>query len=72
MLVTWAICSGLLAFFADDIEGTRQHGSGVVHLVLASAWSGLTPIAQAAYAVADDGADDSQPGGTGRYASETR
>ena len=35
LLVTWAVCSGLLAFFADDIEGTRQHGSGVVHLVLA-------------------------------------
>ena len=35
LLVTWAICSGLLAFFADDIEGTPQHGSGVVHLVLA-------------------------------------
>jgi hypothetical membrane protein len=35
LLVTWAICSGLLAFFADDIEGTPQHGSGVIHLVLA-------------------------------------
>jgi len=35
LLVTWAVCSGLLAFFADDIEGTPQHGSGVVHLVLA-------------------------------------
>jgi hypothetical protein len=35
LLVTWAICSGLLAFFADDIEGTPQHGSGVVHLILA-------------------------------------
>jgi Protein of unknown function (DUF998) len=35
LLVIWAICSGLLAFFADDIEGTPQHGSGVVHLVLA-------------------------------------
>jgi hypothetical membrane protein len=35
LLVTWAVCSGLLAFFADDIEGTRQHGSGVVHVVLA-------------------------------------
>ncbi|MGH3277572.1 MAG: DUF998 domain-containing protein [Trebonia sp.] len=35
LLVTWAICSGLLAFFADDIEGQSQHGSGVVHLVLA-------------------------------------
>jgi hypothetical membrane protein len=35
LLVTWAICSGLLAFFADDPEGQPQHGSGVVHLVLA-------------------------------------
>ncbi len=35
LLVTWAICSGLLAFFADDPEGTPLHGSGVVHLVLA-------------------------------------
>jgi hypothetical membrane protein len=35
LLVTWAICSGLLAFFADDPEGTPQHGSGVVHLALA-------------------------------------
>ena len=31
----WAACSGLLAFFADDIEGTPQHGSGLVHLALA-------------------------------------
>ena len=35
LLVTWAICSGLLAFFADDLEGQPQHGSGIVHLVLA-------------------------------------
>jgi hypothetical membrane protein len=35
LLVTWAICSGLLAFFADNPEGTRQTASGVVHLVLA-------------------------------------
>jgi hypothetical membrane protein len=35
LLVTWAICSGLLAFFADDPEGQPLHGSGVVHLVLA-------------------------------------
>ena len=35
LLVTWAICSGLLAFFADDLEGQPQHGSGVVHLILA-------------------------------------
>ncbi|MGH3149476.1 MAG: DUF998 domain-containing protein, partial [Streptosporangiaceae bacterium] len=25
LLVTWAVCSGLLAFFADDPEGTPQH-----------------------------------------------
>jgi len=35
LLVTWAICSGLLAFFADDIEGQPVHGSGKVHLALA-------------------------------------
>jgi len=35
LLVTWAICSGLLAFFADDPRGTPQTGSGVVHVVLA-------------------------------------
>jgi len=35
LLVTWAICSGLLAFFADNPEGTPQTASGVVHLVLA-------------------------------------
>jgi hypothetical membrane protein len=34
LLVTWAICSGLLAFFADDPEGTPQQGSGVVHVIL--------------------------------------
>ena len=34
-LAVWAVCSGLLAFFADDIEGTPQQGSGVVHLILA-------------------------------------
>jgi hypothetical membrane protein len=35
LLVAWAVCSGLLAFFADDPEGQRQHGSGLVHLALA-------------------------------------
>jgi hypothetical membrane protein len=35
LLSVWAVCSGLLAFFADDIEGTPQLGSGIVHLVLA-------------------------------------
>jgi hypothetical membrane protein len=35
LLVIWAACSGLLAFFADNPEGTPQTGSGVVHLVLA-------------------------------------
>jgi hypothetical membrane protein len=34
-LAIWAVSSGLLAFFADDIEGTPQHGSGIVHLILA-------------------------------------
>jgi Protein of unknown function (DUF998). len=35
LLAGWAICSGLLAFFADDLEGQPQHGSGVIHLMLA-------------------------------------
>jgi hypothetical protein len=35
LLVTWAICSGLLAFFADNPAGTPVTGSGVVHVVLA-------------------------------------
>jgi hypothetical membrane protein len=35
LLVTWAICSGLLAFFADNPKGTPVTGSGVVHVVLA-------------------------------------
>jgi Protein of unknown function (DUF998) len=35
LLVIWAVCSGLLAFFADDIEGQPVHGSGAVHLLLA-------------------------------------
>jgi hypothetical protein len=35
MLVVWAVCSGLLAFFADDVEGQPVRGSGKVHLVLA-------------------------------------
>jgi hypothetical membrane protein len=35
LLVTWGICSGLLAFFADDPAGTPRTGSGVVHVVLA-------------------------------------
>ncbi len=35
LLTTWAICSGLLAFFADNPEGTPQTTSGIVHLVLA-------------------------------------
>jgi len=35
LLVTWAVCSGLLAFFADDPRGTPQHGSGIVHDILA-------------------------------------
>jgi hypothetical membrane protein len=35
LIVVWAACSGLLAFFADDVEGTPQRGSGLVHLALA-------------------------------------
>jgi hypothetical membrane protein len=35
LLATWAVCSGLLAFFADDVEGTPLTGSGIVHLALA-------------------------------------
>jgi hypothetical membrane protein len=35
LLVAWAACSGLLAFFADDPAGTPQTGSGIVHLALA-------------------------------------
>lgn len=35
LLSVWAVCSGLLAFFADDVEGQPVRGSGVVHLVLA-------------------------------------
>jgi Protein of unknown function (DUF998) len=35
LLTAWAVCSGLLAFFADDLEGQPPHGSGIVHLVLA-------------------------------------
>jgi hypothetical membrane protein len=34
LLLTWAVCSGLLAFFADDPAPAPQHGSGVVHDVL--------------------------------------
>jgi hypothetical membrane protein len=35
LLAAWAVCSGLLAFFADDLEGQPLTWSGVVHLVLA-------------------------------------
>jgi len=35
LLLIWAACSGLLAFFADDLEGQPLHGSGVVHIGLA-------------------------------------
>jgi hypothetical membrane protein len=35
LLVTWAVSSGLLAFFADDVEGQPLTGSGIVHLILA-------------------------------------
>ncbi|HEY6792949.1 MAG TPA: DUF998 domain-containing protein [Trebonia sp.] len=35
LLAIWAVCSGLLAFFTDNIEGQPVHGSGGVHLLLA-------------------------------------
>jgi hypothetical membrane protein len=35
LLVIWAVCSGLLAFFADDVEGQPVTGSGIMHLALA-------------------------------------
>jgi hypothetical membrane protein len=35
LVAVWAVCSGLLAFFADDVEGTPLTTSGIVHLVLA-------------------------------------
>ncbi len=35
LLVVWAVGSGILAFFADDVEGTPTHGSGTVHLAVA-------------------------------------
>ena len=35
LLVTWAACSGLLAFFADDPKGYPATASGRIHLVLA-------------------------------------
>jgi len=35
LLALWGTCSGLLAFFADDVEGQPVRGSGTVHLALA-------------------------------------
>jgi hypothetical protein len=35
LLGVWSIASGLLGFFPDDPVGTRTHGAGEVHLVLA-------------------------------------
>jgi hypothetical membrane protein len=35
LLIIWAICSGLLAFFADNIEGTPIQTSGAMHIALA-------------------------------------
>ncbi|HVB05371.1 MAG TPA: DUF998 domain-containing protein [Acidimicrobiales bacterium] len=35
LLTLWALCSGLLALFADDPEGQPLHGSGRIHVVLA-------------------------------------
>jgi hypothetical membrane protein len=34
-LNVWAACSALLAFFPDDPLGTKTHGAGKVHLLLA-------------------------------------
>ncbi len=36
LLVTWAVASGLLAFFPDDPVGTVTHGLAKVHLLLAA------------------------------------
>lgn len=36
LLATWAIASGLLAFFPDDPVGTVTHGLAKVHLLLAA------------------------------------
>ncbi|HET9061290.1 MAG TPA: DUF998 domain-containing protein [Acidimicrobiales bacterium] len=36
LLAVWAVTSGLLAFFPDDPVGTRVHGPGKVHLLLAA------------------------------------
>lgn len=35
LLAAWAVCSGLLAFFPDDLEGQPVHGSGAAHIALA-------------------------------------
>jgi hypothetical protein len=35
LLAAWALCSGLLAFFPDDLEGQPVRGSGAVHIALA-------------------------------------
>jgi hypothetical membrane protein len=35
LLAIWAVCSGLLAFFTDNLEGQPVNGSGTVHLALA-------------------------------------
>ena len=44
LLVTWAVCSGLLAFFADDPKGHPATLSGRIHLVLAFiAFTGTPP-----------------------------
>ena len=45
LLGIWAVCSGLLAFFTDDLEGQPVHGSGAVHLGLAFVAFGCVTIA---------------------------
>jgi hypothetical membrane protein len=34
LLTAWAVCSGLLAFFADDPAGYPRTGSGQIHVLL--------------------------------------
>jgi hypothetical membrane protein len=35
LLVAWAVCSGVLAFFADNPRGTPVTASGIVHVIVA-------------------------------------
>jgi hypothetical protein len=49
LLVTWAVCSGLLAFFADDPAGHPATASGRIHLALA--FIAFTAMAAAAVVI---------------------